>query len=152
MFRGGQPYTTFRSVNVKDGIVRFEGKPFGAKLAVASNTITANRKVDICDADGTMFIKGYHLLFGSALVSGTLSLVPVGDFYKCHVNGITGLKTTAFVFADVYNTATAAGIAVGAARCTTAGSIELWLTNVTAATIANGALYINYMALHPASI
>jgi hypothetical protein len=151
MFRGGQPYTTFRSINAKDGLIRFEGKPFGARLAVASNTITANRKVDICDADGTMFVKGYHLLFGSALVSGTLSLVPVGDFMTCHVNGITGVKTSSVVFAGVISTATAAGIAVAGARCTTAGSIELTLTNVTAATIGNGSLYINYMVLHPAT-
>ena len=151
MFRGGQPYTEFRSINPRDGVIRFEGKPFGTRLAVASNSLkTSNRKVDLCDGSGSMFVKGYHLLFGSVQVTGQMSNVPVGNFMTC-VATVSGVKTSSVVFANVYTTATAAGIAVAATRCKTADAIEVLVTNVTAATINNGAFWINYMVLHPAT-
>jgi len=150
MFRGGQPYTDFRSINVTDGIVRFEGKPFGTKLAVASNTLTAARKVDVCDASGSMFIKGYHILFGTVAVSGQMSNVNIHDYMKCSAV-VAGVKTTSFIIANIYTTAAAAGMAVGAVRCTTADALEVLVTNVTNATIANGSLVINYMVLNPST-
>ena len=147
MFRGGQPYTDFRSINVTDGIVRFEGKPFGNRFEVASNTLTAARKVDVCDASGSMFIKGYHVLFGSVVVTGQMSDVPIHGFKKCSAV-VSGVKTTSFVLANVYSTATAAGIAVAAARCTTANALDVLVTNVTNATIGDGVFAINYMVLN----
>jgi hypothetical protein len=152
MFRGGQPYSEFRSVNSKDGRIRFEADPFGVTLVVDDATLTANRKVYVCDASGSAVVKGYHIIFGSTTISGTgttLSLVPVGDFMKVSV-ALTGARTTSIVLANVYSTAGAgAAIAVAAARCTTANYLEVLLTNITAATVANGTLSINYAVLNP---
>jgi hypothetical protein len=150
MFRGGQPYTDFRAINAKDGRIRLEGRPGGIKLEVQPTTISADRTIFICDCNGTMLVKGYHMIFGTALATGTMSLVPVGDFYKVTM-AVTGVRTTSHVIAGINSTVTATGIAIGAARCTTADVVDLWVTNVTAATIANGDLQVSYMVLNPQS-
>ena len=150
MFRGGQPYTDFRAINMKDGRMRLEGRPGGVKFEVQPTTITADRTISVCDCDGTMLVKGYHFIFGTGWAIGTVSLVPVGDFYKLTL-AATGVRTTSHIIAGINSTVTASGIAIGAAKCTTADVIDLWATNVTAATIASGSLQISYMVLHPQS-
>jgi hypothetical protein len=148
MFRGGQPYTEFKGVNCNDGRLRFEGSPNEVKFEVDNTTLTDDRKVYVCDSSGSMFVKGYHIIFGTAQAIGTMSLVPVGGFMTSYAS-VSGALTTSIVFANIYNGSSAAGIAVGGACCAVADQIQLQLTNVTAATIANGALYINYMVLNP---
>lgn len=155
MFRGGQPYTNFRNVNCKDGRLRLEGKPFGAVIKVNPTTLSADRTVYLSDASGSLFVKGFHIRFGSMQVTGnantTMSLVPVGGFMTAKIP-FTGVKTSSMVFAGSYSTAGAgAAIAVAGANCKTADYIQLQLTNVTAATIAQGSFYINYVVMHPAT-
>jgi len=150
MFRGGQPYSEFRAVNNKDGRFRITGNPWGVKFEVPSAALNANRKVDICDASGSMVVKGYHIFFGSVQVTGTMSHVPVGDYMTCNAT-VSGVKTSSVVFANVFTTATATGLSVAATRCVTANQIQVLVTNVTAATIDNGTFLINYMVLHPAT-
>lgn len=153
MFRGGQPYTDFRNINCKDGRLRLEGKPFGTVIRVNPTTLSADRTVYLANASGSMFIKGYHVIFGSMQVTGnantTMSLVPVGAFMTASVP-LSGIKTTSFVFANTYSTAGAgAAIAVAGANCKTANYLQLQLTNVTAGTVAQGSFYINYVVMHP---
>lgn len=153
MFRGGQPYTDFRAINAKDGRIRLAGKPFGVTLKVNPTTISAERKVYLCNANGSMFVKGFHVIFGSMQVTGnantTMSLVPVGAFMTASVP-LSGIKTTSIVFASTYSTAGAgAAIAVAGANCKTANYLQLQLTNVTAATIGQGSFYINYVVMNP---
>lgn len=151
MFRGGQPYTDFRAVNMKDGRFRIEGRPSGVKFEVEPTTITADRTISICDCDGTMLVKGYHVLFGTVEVSGTLSLVPAGELYKFSV-AASGLKTTSHVLACIHSTVTSSGLAVGAAGCSTADYLDVYLTAVGAASITGGTiLQVAYMALNPQS-
>lgn len=149
MFRGGQPYTDFRAINMKDGRIRVEGRPGGVKFEVQPTTITANRTISICDCDGTMFVKGYHMIFGTVLVSATLSLVPAGSLYKISA-AVSGLKTTSQILACIHSTVTSSGLAVGAAGCTTEGYLDLYLTGVGASSITSGTiLQVAYMALNP---
>jgi len=148
MFRGGQPYSEFRAVNCKDGRLRFEGKPFGVTFTVDPTRIKGNRKYDLCDATGSIFVKGYHATFGSTTVTSTMSLVPVGGVYK-GLATVTGVLTTSIVLVNVSNQSTAVGIKVASACCHTAGYIDCSLSNCAGSTIANTALAINYLVLNP---
>lgn len=152
MFRGGQPYTEFKAVNARDGRIRFEGKPFGVTLQSGPISLSADRKVYLRDGNGSMFVKGYHIQFGTfnAQSGGeTLSLVPTGAF-KTVSYALTGIHTTSIVFCNIVQTAYAGSeIMVAAARCKTDGYLQLHLTNVTAGTVDNGTMVVSYVVMHP---
>ena len=156
-------YTNFRAVTVKEGIIRLADPwqnttyvatkatdgTIGVRLQIAAGTLTGNKTLHVCDGSGSMFIKGYHIAFGSTTVNGSMSLVPVGGFYL-GTAAVTGVLTTSVILTNIYATSGAgAAITPVGAVCRTAGIIDFFLTNVTAATVGAGVLAVNYLILHP---
>lgn len=148
MFRGGNPYTDFHNINCKEGRFRIEAQPFGTKFQVAPTTISADRTIWVCDGSGSLMVKGYHFIYGTAWVGGTLSLVPVGVPYYANNLAVTGIKVTSIVQACVHSTATAAGLMVVNARCRTDGYLSVGLAAI-GSTVANASLQIAYLIMNP---
>lgn len=76
-FIGGQPYSSFRAVNNKDGKMRLASGAYGGVLQ--PKTLTADRTWEIRDKDGTIALRGAggDMLWGT--MSVTLPAVGAGD-------------------------------------------------------------------------
>jgi hypothetical protein len=154
----GNNYTNFRGVNVRDGIVKLSDPEqnttytsvkvgnYGVSMVVDPKTLTTNRRIYIPDANGSMVIKGYDILYGTSAFNG-------GSNYAAQTVGqssitITGLLASCIVLVTAATTAQVSGyVPIGAKY---AAADKAWVFYKTqAATAAVALVPINYVALFP---
>lgn len=154
----GKPYTSFRAVNARNGYIRLED-PFknttyvakhpdnyGVRFSVDSTTLSANRKVYLGDATGSMMLTGYDILFGTTVFSGNSNIATqsLGD----STVAITGLLTTCITLVSAATSAQVTGYVPIGSQCKTAGLLTVFY-KTQGATAATTDIPINYMILFP---
>ena len=151
MYINSQPYTTFRGVNLKDGKLRLADKTvsttdYAVELKVVPGIATAERKVYLKDASGSMIVKGYHITYGTSsfLGNGNIAI----DTIATSSASITGVLTSSVVLINAETSAEVAGYIPFGATCQTAGKIIIQYL-VATATAAITAVPFSYVILHP---
>jgi hypothetical protein len=146
----GYPYTSFRGVNSKDGRIRFQDPnlTYGARIEIDNNTLTDDRKVYLCDGNGSLTVRGYHITYGSGTYQNN-SNIAANTIYTATM-AITGVLTTSIIFCSVNGmsgTAAVSGYPIGA-KCTTAGVASLVMLS-GATTAAAGTVALDYVFFNP---
>lgn len=150
MYINGLPFTNFRAVNVRGGLARIGNSTIGTTdysliLKAAPGTFTDNNKVYLKDGTGSMFIKGYHVTYGTTSIS--CSGIPAAGAIATSSIAISGVLTTSIVLINAFESASTDCIPFGA-TCQTAGKI-LVQYYVGAASTAITSVPITYTILHP---
>jgi len=147
----GESYTNFKAVNVKDGVIRVADtyattNSYGVTLRTADGILTGNRKVYVCDGAGSMFLKGYDILYGTATFVGSGNIA-AQTVAQASVS-ITGVLATSIVLVSAATSAQVAGyVPIGSKYATTD---KIWVFYTTmAATTAVASVPINYTVLFP---
>ena len=151
MYIDGNPYTNFKGVNCKDGKFRVadptEGTlDYAVIFQVAPATLTGDRKVYVCNSSGSMFVRGYDIIYGTTSFAGSSNIaVKTVATSSC---SITGLTTTSWLFISPCTSAEVAGYVPMGAVCKTAGK-ALIMYRTLGATTAVKNVPINYILLNP---
>jgi len=134
----GQPYTSFRAVNVKDGSILVESGNYKGVLRATPGKLTANRTYTLPDDSGYVFV-GAH---GSAAVS--YSGIAAGSLKQTTIVD-SNVKATDFVIA-CFAQNLSDSIAIVAAT-PSSGSLQLTLANLTSNAISIDARKVNYIVI-----
>jgi len=152
MYINGQPFTSFKSINVSEGVVRISNSTIGTTdygltlKAVPGSFAGPERKVYVKDATGSMIVKGYHIVYGTASVicSGNIAANGVATTSV----SISGVLTSSIVLINAISSAATSTFVPFGATCQTAGKV-LVQYYVGAATAAVTTVPINYAILNP---
>jgi len=149
----GQYYTSFRAVNVKDGTMRIPDpynkttsvNNYAVTLQVAEAGLTADRTVYMGDGDGSMFLMGYDILYGTSsfLGNGNIAAEAIGQASF----SITGLVTSAIVLVSAATSAQVKGFIPIGSKCISADKALVYY--IATASAATTEVPINYVALFP---
>ena len=134
----GQPYTSFRAVNVKDGSILVESGDYKGVLRTTPGKLTANRTYTLPDDSGYVFV-GAH---GSAAVS--YSGIAAGSIKQTIITD-ANIKATDFVIA-CFAQDLSDSIAVIAAT-PGAGKVTLSLCNMTSSPVSIDRRKVNYIVI-----
>ncbi len=149
MFVNGYPYTDFRAVNSKDGRFRLQDGAYGVRFEVDSATLTADSKIYVPNAGGSMVVRGYHMTYGSATFQRDPNIA--ADTLYTGTATITGMLSTSIVFvnfAGLLGSGAATGPLPIGVNYKAAGIANLMLLNL-AATTTIGTSIVNYVMLLP---
>jgi len=151
MYISGQPYSNFKAINLTQGKLRVADKTisttdYNVVLATTPGTFTGERKVYLRDADGSMFIKGYHIDYGttSIVCNGNIAASGIATT-SCSISGVL---TSAIVLINATSSAQVPSFVPFGATCQTAGKVLIQYF-VGAATAAITTVPISYVILNP---
>jgi len=134
----GQPYTSFRAINLKDGSLLVESGAYKGVLRATPGGLTANRTYTLPDDSGYVLVGAY----GSAAVS--YSSIAAGSL-KSTIITDSNVKQTDLVVA-CFAQSISDSIAVVAAEASN-GGIRLTLANLTSSEISIDGRKVNYIVI-----